>query len=65
MVTMVQLIPLVVIVPLLVFWAYMFRDMTRNDALPSVAKQYWLFAFIFLSIFAAIVYYNAEYRNRN
>ena len=70
---LVQLIIVIVpIVPLL-FWAWMFRDMTIYDNLPkcfitftrgSDSKFDWTVAFIFLSVFTAIFYYVTVYRNR-
>jgi amino acid transporter len=63
------LIPLL----LLMFWAWMFSDMMKNDNLPSCfitftkgsdPKFDWTVVFIFLSIVAAIFYYVNEYRNR-
>ena len=47
---------------MLVFWAWMFWDMTNNDNLPSNVKSTWTLWFVFLSIFAAIYYYVYEYR---
>jgi hypothetical protein len=73
---MVQLISLIIailpIIPIL-FWLWMFSDMTKNDNLPhcfitftrgSNATFDWWVAFIFLSVFTAIVYYFNVYRNR-
>ena len=62
-----QLVPVVSMVGvllLLVFWAWMFWDMTNNDKLPGSAKSNWMLAFVFLSVFAAVYYYVYEYRNR-
>jgi hypothetical protein len=61
---MVQLIPMIIGLPLIVFWFWMFRDMTNNDYLPSDARNNWTLAFIFLNVFAAFWYYLVEYRNR-
>lgn len=60
----VQLIPLIFIIPLILFWLWMFRDMLENDALPDSAKQNWTWAFILMNVFAAVIYYVQEYRNR-
>jgi hypothetical protein len=58
---------------LLAFWLWMFADMTKNDNLPEClvsftngrdARLDWKIAFIFLNLFAAIVYYFNVYRNR-
>jgi hypothetical protein len=62
----VQLIlPMIIFVPALAFWGWMFRDMLNNDNLPSSAKNGWMFAFILLNIFAAVIYYVQEYRSRH
>jgi hypothetical protein len=36
--------------------------MTLNDRLPQEMKNYWLMAFIFLSLIAAAYYFVTEYR---
>jgi hypothetical protein len=56
------LIPLIVVLPLIVFWLRMFRDMLDNAYLPPGTKDYWTLAFIFASIFTAIYYYVNVYR---
>lgn len=61
----VQLIPLIVVLPLLAFWAWMFRDMIDNRDLPPRAKETWTFAFIILNVFAAAIYYANVYLNRD
>ena len=60
------LIVLIIILPLplLVFWAWMFREMINNDNLPNDTKSYWTFLFIFLNIFAAMFYYVNVYKDR-
>ena len=68
------LIGLMIVLPLLVFWLWMFRDMTKNDALsgnsaapltwPPSSKNDWLIWFIVLNVFAAAFYYVFEYRKR-
>ena len=72
---MVQLIPLIIILPLLAFYLWMFRDMAENDNLPSnssppltwppTSKYGWTVAFIFLNVFAALMYYSLEYRKNH
>ena len=59
-----QLLPLVLIVPVIIFWIWMFRDMLRNDSLSDTARSTWTVAFIFLNAFAAVFYYVYEYRSR-
>ena len=60
---MAQLILMIIPLALLVFWLWMFWDMTNNDNLPSGSKFNWTLAFVFLNVFAA-VYYFAEYRKK-
>ncbi|HEX9074892.1 MAG TPA: PLDc N-terminal domain-containing protein [Anaerolineae bacterium] len=60
-----RLIPMIVVLPLLVFWAWMFWDLTNNDDLPNNAKWNWTLAFVFLNVFAAVFYYFYQYRNRH
>ena len=59
-----QLLPLVLIVPVIIFWIWMFRDMLNNGNLSDTAKSTWTVAFIFLNAFAAVFYYVYEYRSR-
>ena len=61
---LIELVPLVVIVPLIVFWAFMFKDMLNNDNMPSIFRPYWMMAFVLLNIPAAIFYYYTVYRDR-
>jgi hypothetical protein len=61
---MVQLIPMIISLPLIGFWFWMFRDMTNNEYLSSDARYNWTLAFIFLNFFGALWYYFVEYRNR-
>ncbi len=60
-----RLIPMLVVLPLLVFWAWMFWDLTNNDELPSNAKWNWTLLLVFLNVFAAVFYYFDQYRNRH
>lgn len=62
--TLVHLIPLLVLIPVLAFWAWMFSDMLNNDRLPSEIRSQWTVAFILLSVFAAVLYYANVYRDR-
>ena len=61
---LIGLVPLIVVVPLILFWAWMFKDMVNNDDLLSVFKPYWIMAFILLNIPAAVFKYYTVYRNR-
>jgi hypothetical protein len=58
------LIPLILVVPLVLFWAWMFNDLLKNADVPSIFKPYWTMAFILLNIPAAVFYYYTVYRNR-
>ncbi len=58
---------------LLIFWAWMFSDMLRNENLPPCFITFtngndprfdWTVVFVFLNVFAAMFYYANEYRNR-
>lgn len=76
---MVQLLPelifVIIILPLIVFWLWMFRDMTNNDYLPDnlagsltwppSSKYSWMVFFIFMNVFAAAFYYVFEYKKRH
>ena len=59
-----QLLPLVLIIPVIIFWIWMFRDMLNNNNLSGTARSTWTVAFIFLNAFAAVFYYVYEYRSR-
>ncbi|MGE5222013.1 MAG: hypothetical protein ACM3PY_06230 [Omnitrophica WOR_2 bacterium] len=71
---MLPLIPLIISLPLIVFWLWMFRDMLNNEYLPDnpnapltwppSTKYGWTLSFIFLNFIAAGLYYFIEYRNR-
>lgn len=58
------IIGLIIALPLMVIWLWMFWDMVNNDSLPSSSKDYWMLAFIFVNVFAAVYYYVTEYRKR-
>ncbi len=64
---------MLIVLPLIVFWLWMFWEMTRNNALPAnsavltwppSSKFEWTLVFIFLNVFAAVFYYWYEFRNR-
>lgn len=68
-----QLLPLMILVPVELFWAWMFWDMVNNDNVsnqaapvswPPTSKYNWMLAFIFLNIVAAGTYYFTEYKER-
>jgi CDP-diglyceride synthetase len=62
--SLVQLIPLILIIPVVICWLWMFRDMLNNNNLPDTSMASRTVAFIFLNVFAAVFYYVYEYRNR-
>ncbi|MCL5274978.1 MAG: hypothetical protein M1434_09600 [Chloroflexi bacterium] len=47
-----------------VFWPWMYPDMTGNDDLPANAKDRWTTLFIFMNGFGAILYCVNVYRRR-
>jgi hypothetical protein len=57
-------IPLVITLPLIVFWLWMAWDLGGNDNLPHNEKFYWQLAFLFMNVFAAVFYYFTEYKKR-
>jgi Phospholipase_D-nuclease N-terminal len=59
------LIPLLIIIPLVIFWAWMFRDMMNNDSLPDDTKNTWTLLFVLLNVFGAGLYFINVYRDRN
>jgi hypothetical protein len=63
------LISLIVIIPLIAFWLWMFDDMLKTDRLPGLltndARLDWMVAFILFNVFAAVVYYALVYRQRH
>lgn len=62
--TVPPLLSLIIVLPLIVFWLWMFREMLADDDLPSSAREYWLVAFVVLNVVAAAIYYVNVYRNR-
>lgn len=58
---------LIIIPPALacIFWFWMAWDMAGNHDLPGNEKWYWMLAFLFLNIFAAMYYYITVYKNRH
>ena len=47
------------------FWLWMAWDLGGNDSLSSSEKFYWMLAFIFMNVFAAVFYYVYEHRKRH
>ena len=58
------LTPWIIVLPLLVFWVWIFWDLANNDRLIRYPKLTWFAAFIFLNVFGAAFYYYLEYRER-
>jgi len=56
---------MMIALPLVGFWFWMFKDMADNHYLSADEKNNWLFAFILMNVFAAGWYYLVEYWNRN
>ena len=61
---LVPLTSIVAVTLLAGFWLWMFWDMTNNDRLAGNTRFYWLVAFVFVNVFAAVYYYFSEYKNR-
>lgn len=59
------LIPLIAVVPLVVFWLWMAWDLGGNNDLSSNERLYWMAAFLFMNVFAAVFYYAYEYKKRH
>ncbi len=57
-----QAIALVVFLILLVFWAWMLRDLAYNQDLPGTSKYWWAAAFLFTFVIGAGLYYFMVYR---
>jgi uncharacterized membrane protein YidH (DUF202 family) len=49
-------------VPVIAFWAWMFSEMRQNFRLPPEAHKTWLFLFLALNVFGALLYYFTVYR---
>jgi heme/copper-type cytochrome/quinol oxidase subunit 2 len=59
------ILPLLITLPLIAFWLWMARDLGGNDRLSGNEKTYWMLAFVFMNVFAAVFYYVYEYRKRH
>jgi hypothetical protein len=55
------LIPLIISIPFIAFWIWMFWDFTQNPYIPSNARVYWLIGFVFPNILTAGYYYFNQY----
>lgn len=58
------LVPLIIVVPLVVFWVWMAYEFTQNDRIPPNERFVWIFGFVFLGILTAGYYYFTVYRER-
>lgn len=61
----IQLIPMMVGLPLIGFWMWMFREMTNNPALTQTEKRTWMLEFFLMNIIAAALYYANIYKKRD
>ena len=59
------IIPLIAILPLLVFWLWMAWDLGGNDHLSGNEKFYWMLVLLFMNVFGAVFYYFYEYRKKH
>jgi hypothetical protein len=59
------LIPMIIVLPLILFWLWMAWDLGGNDSLSSNEKFYWMLAFLFMNVFGAVFYYVYEYKKRH
>ncbi len=68
-----QLIALLIPLPFLAFWAWMFMDMLRSHELPacflsvtggSNPRSDWTAMFLLLNLATALLYYTEVYRKR-
>jgi hypothetical protein len=57
------LVPLIALAPLVVFYLWMFADMTGNPLLSDNERYTWMLTFLFLNVFAAGWYF-VEYKYR-
>jgi hypothetical protein len=67
-----RIILILIPLPLLAFWAWMFSEMTKMDRLPDCFVTFtdgrdsrfdWTVAFVFLNVYTAAYYYSNVYRN--
>ncbi|HEX9013964.1 MAG TPA: hypothetical protein VF813_10620 [Anaerolineaceae bacterium] len=57
-----QLIPMLIGIPLIGFWGWMFGEMSRNPYLTSREKSTWTLWFFIFNVVTAFWYYLVEYR---
>lgn len=65
---------IIIVAPLLLFWAWMLHDMLRDDTLPDSSvplltwpprsRFSWIVVFVVLNIFGAVFYYILCYRQK-
>lgn len=58
-----SVLPVLIILPLIGFWIWMFNDFLQNDRSSKDEHLIWLVSFVFAGIFTAFYYYFTEYRN--
>ncbi|HSW65592.1 MAG TPA: hypothetical protein VLI54_00445 [Bacillota bacterium] len=57
-----RLVPLLVVIPLIAGWLWMFLDMVNNRAIAPNVRALWILGFVLLSLPTAMYYYFTEYR---
>ena len=62
--TILLLIPITVTLAAAVFWLWMFYEMLHDYRMPPQVRQFYIVAFVFLSLLAAGHYYFNQYKNR-
>ena len=58
-------VSLIVAIPLIGFWAWMARDMTRNEYLRDDERRFWTIMLVAFNVLGAGAYYWYVYQNRN
>lgn len=61
---MLQILPILLLIPLLGFWLWMFWDFANNPDIGPSERNIWLVAFVVLNVFAAGYYYLTTYERR-
>lgn len=57
-----QFFPMLLAIPLIGFWMWMFGEMNKNPYLTSREKYTWTLWFFIFNVVAAFWYYLVEYR---
>ena len=59
------LIPIMITILAGSFWLWMAWDLGGNDDLSGNERTYWMLAFLFMNVVAAVLYYATVYRKRH